>query len=85
MEGAPARERSCQERDTLPPRRYPLWRDRNASQPNIKSALLAHLAKVYGQSVKAEDVMAYLAAVMAQPAFTKVSNPISFAPAYASL
>ena len=41
-----------------------------ATQPNFKPALLAHLAKVYGQPVKAEDVMAYLAAVMAHPAFT---------------
>jgi len=49
---------------------FPLWRDQAATQPNIKPALLAHLAKVYGQPVKAEDVMAYLAAVMAHPAFT---------------
>ena len=49
---------------------YPLWRDRAASEPNVKPALLAGLAKVYGQPVKAEDVMAYLAAVMAHPAFT---------------
>lgn len=49
---------------------YPLWRDAGAKQSNIKPALLAHLAKVYGQPVKAEDFMAYLAAVMAHPAFT---------------
>lgn len=49
---------------------YSLWRDRAATQPNIKPALLAHLAKVYGRPVKAEDMMAYLAAVMAHPAFT---------------
>jgi hypothetical protein len=48
---------------------HPLWRDSAATQPNIKPALLAHLAKVYGQEVKAEDMMAYLAAVMAHPAF----------------
>lgn len=47
-----------------------LWRDRAAKQPNIKPALLAHFAKVFGQPVKAEDVMAYLAAAMAHPAFT---------------
>jgi hypothetical protein len=51
-------------------RAHPLWHDRAATQPNIKPALLSHLAKVYGQPVKAEDVMAYLAAVMAHPAFT---------------
>ena len=51
-------------------RAYPLWHDRSAMHPNIKPALLAHLAKVYGKPVKAEDVLAYLAAVMAHPAFT---------------
>lgn len=50
-------------------RAYPVWRDREATQPNIKPALLAHLANLYGQ-VKAEDVMAYLAAVMAHPVYT---------------
>lgn len=49
---------------------HPLWGDAAASQPNIKPALLTYLAKIYGCSVKAEDVMAYLAAVMAHPAFT---------------
>lgn len=49
---------------------YPLWGDRDAAQPNIKPALLTHLAQLYGQPVKAEDVMAYLAAVMAHPVFT---------------
>jgi hypothetical protein len=46
-----------------------LWRDRSATLPNIKPKLLSHLAKVFAQPVKAEDVMAYLAAVMAHPAF----------------
>ena len=49
---------------------YPLWRDREASRPNIKPALLADLANIFAQPIKAEDVMAYLAAVMAHPAFT---------------
>jgi len=49
---------------------YPLWRDRAATQPNVKPALLAHLANMYAQPVKAEDVMAYLAAVLAHPGFT---------------
>ena len=51
-------------------RAHPLWRDSDATQPNIKPALLAYLPNVYAQPVKAEDVMAYLAAVMAHPAFT---------------
>jgi hypothetical protein len=49
---------------------YPLWRDRAVAQPNIKPAFLTYLSKVYGRQVKAEDMMAYLAAVMAHPAFT---------------
>lgn len=49
---------------------FPLWCDRDATQPNVKPALLSHLAKVFGKPAKAEDVMAYLAAVMAHPAFT---------------
>jgi hypothetical protein len=49
---------------------YPLWRNGAATQLNIKSTLLAHLANVYARAVKAEDVMAYLAAVMAHPVFT---------------
>lgn len=49
---------------------FPLWLDASASKPNIKPVLLAHLAKVFARPVKAEDVMAYLAAVMAHPDFT---------------
>lgn len=49
---------------------HPLWRDAGATQPNIKPTLLGHLAKAYGSQVKPEDVMAYIAAVMAHPAFT---------------
>lgn len=48
---------------------FPLWRDAKVSEPNVKPALLAHLASVYGAGVAAEDVMAYIAAVMANPAF----------------
>jgi hypothetical protein len=51
-------------------RAHPLWLERAGAQPNIKPALLTYLAKIYGHPVKAEDVMAYIAAVMAQPAFT---------------
>ena len=50
---------------------YPLWRNASASVSNIKPTLLTHLSTVLGTTVTAEDVIAYLAAVMAQPAFTK--------------
>jgi hypothetical protein len=49
---------------------YPLWRDAEATTPNIKPALLAHLVKAYGTRVTPEDMMAYIAAVLAHPAFT---------------
>jgi hypothetical protein len=49
---------------------HPLWANRTATESNIKPALLTYLAKTYGHPVKAEDVMAYVAAMMAHPAFT---------------
>jgi hypothetical protein len=49
---------------------FPLWRDHAATQPNIKPALLSYLANIYARQVKAEDVMAYVAAVIAHPGFT---------------
>jgi hypothetical protein len=49
---------------------YPLWRDAAATQSNIKPALLAHLSTLLGRVVTPEDMMAYIAAVMAHPAFT---------------
>jgi hypothetical protein len=51
-------------------RAYPLWLDSAAKQPNIKPALLRHLAVVFGHAVKAEDVIAYIAAISAHPSFT---------------
>lgn len=49
---------------------YPLWRDAAAHESNIKPELLAFLAARFGFAVSAEDMMAYIAAVMAHPAFT---------------
>ena len=49
---------------------FPLWRNAEATVANINPALLGYLAKAYGARVSPEDVMAYLAAVMAHPAFT---------------
>jgi hypothetical protein len=48
---------------------HPLWQEGPAARPNIKPALLTYLAKIFGQTIKVEDVMAYIAAVMAHPAF----------------
>ncbi|MGH6872760.1 MAG: type ISP restriction/modification enzyme [Rhizomicrobium sp.] len=48
---------------------YPLWRDAAAKAPNVRPAILALLAKTHA-GVTAEDIFAYIAAVMAHPAFT---------------
>ncbi|MGA2793881.1 MAG: type ISP restriction/modification enzyme [Roseiarcus sp.] len=49
---------------------YPLWADAQATQSNVRAAVLLALAKAYGTPVGAEDFFAYIAAVMAHPAFT---------------
>ncbi|MGE3626984.1 MAG: type ISP restriction/modification enzyme [Hyphomicrobiales bacterium] len=51
-------------------RARPLWSNAAATEPNISPTLLEVLADTYNKAVAAEDVMAYLAAVMAHPAFT---------------
>jgi hypothetical protein len=49
---------------------FPLWRDRAASEPNLPPKLLGLLEKKYKRPVSAEDLMAYIAAVAAHPAYT---------------
>lgn len=49
---------------------FPMWRDRAAKVPNIPPNLLSYLGEKYQRPVSAEDIMAYIAAVMAHPAFT---------------
>ena len=49
---------------------YPLWRNAEATVSNIKPALLAHLSLAYGCTITPEEMMAYIAGVMAHPAFT---------------
>ena len=51
-------------------RAFPVWRDAAATISNIKSALLVQLSNAYGKPVTAPDVMAYVAALLAHPAFT---------------
>jgi hypothetical protein len=51
-------------------RAFPLWRDRNATVPNVGGKLLALLAKMYEVHLIAEDVLAYIAAIAAHPAYT---------------
>lgn len=49
---------------------YPVWRNAEGTVSNACPALLAYLTKAYGTRVAPEDVMAYLAAVLAHSAFT---------------
>jgi hypothetical protein len=50
---------------------FPLWRDAQAREPNYPPKMLAFLAQKYGHAVSTEDFMAYVAAVAANPAYTK--------------
>lgn len=49
---------------------FPLWRDAAATEPNLPPKLLEVLAATYNGPVTAEDFLAYLAAVAANPAYT---------------
>jgi hypothetical protein len=49
---------------------FPLWADSNGGLSNITPELVQVLADSYGASVSASDIVAYLAATMANPAFT---------------
>jgi hypothetical protein len=51
-------------------RAFPLWRNATATDANFPPKLLSVLTKKYGHDVKAEDFLAYIAAVAAHPAFT---------------
>lgn len=50
---------------------YPLWRDTTAETPNVNPNLLGVLAEAYGQPVGTEDIVGYLAAVLAHPSFAE--------------
>jgi hypothetical protein len=49
---------------------FPLWRDSAATQANLPPNLLQFLTKKYRLAVTAEDFLAYLASVGANPAYT---------------
>ncbi len=50
---------------------FPLWADNQAATSNVKDAFLDCLAGQLGTSVFGQQVMAYLAAVMAHPGYTR--------------
>ncbi|HEX3659261.1 MAG TPA: type ISP restriction/modification enzyme [Pirellulales bacterium] len=51
-------------------RAFPLWRDAEATTPNLPPKLLDALTARYKRPVTAEDFLAYLAGVAANPAYT---------------
>jgi hypothetical protein len=48
----------------------PLWSDSNSADSNLKLSFLIHLSEVFGESASPEDLMAYIAAIAAHPAYT---------------
>lgn len=50
---------------------FPLWRDAAATQTNVTPEVLAALTKVYGAAPDPVDVFAYVAALLAHPAYTE--------------
>ena len=49
----------------------PLWRDPAGTQPNVTRGLLDLLAASYGRTVPAEDLLAYVYALLANRAYTR--------------
>jgi hypothetical protein len=49
---------------------FPLWRDCEAKMPNLVPNLLELLSAKYGMLVTAEEFLAYLACIAANPAYT---------------
>ncbi|HRH19569.1 MAG TPA: N-6 DNA methylase [Brevundimonas sp.] len=52
-------------------RAFPLWADAEATTPNVSPGLLKALGEAYGAPVSPENVMAYIAAVAAHPAYVE--------------
>jgi len=52
-------------------RAFPLWANSAATEPNVRSELLAILTRFAGAPVLAEDMVAYIAAVAAHPGYVE--------------
>lgn len=50
---------------------FALWKNAEASESNISPTILAELTKAYGYPVDPVDVFAYVAALLASPAYTE--------------
>ena len=51
---------------------HPLWRDKQATIPNITPRFLDFLTQRYDRDVAAEDLFAYIASVTAHPGYTEI-------------
>jgi predicted helicase len=49
----------------------PLWRDAEATQPNITAGLLDMLSKTFEQEVTAEDLFAYAYGILSSPSYVE--------------
>lgn len=49
---------------------FPFWSDAAGTQSNFQPSVLTTLANTYGKAVAPEDLLAYIAAVAAHPAYT---------------
>lgn len=49
---------------------FPLWKDAAATEANISSAILVELTKAFGTAPDPTDVFAYVAGLLAHPAYT---------------
>jgi len=52
-------------------RAYPLWLNRAATKANLAPGLLAHLRSTLGLALEPPDLLAYIAAVAAHPAYVR--------------
>ncbi|MEU6034687.1 type ISP restriction/modification enzyme [Actinomadura sp. NPDC047616] len=50
---------------------HPLWRDGRGSEPNIAPGFLSELGRRLGRDISAADLLAYVAAVIAHPGYTR--------------
>lgn len=49
----------------------PLWRDAEASEPNVTAGVLEMLSEAYGVAVSAEDFFAYAYGILASPSYVE--------------
>jgi predicted helicase len=50
---------------------FPLWKDRDSTQSNFPVRLLEEMAAAYGRKITPDEIMAYIAAVAANPSYVE--------------